>query len=88
MRHPRSRLLRNEITGNPWLWASLLLCTVLLVVPPYLPLVGQLLHLVPPSPVMWATILGMALAPLVVTQAVTVCLGENPRSQSVRSWRG
>jgi Ca2+-transporting ATPase len=74
MRHPRSGLLRNEITRNPWLWASLLLCTVLLAVPPYLPPVAHVLHLVPPSPVMWATIFGMALAPLLVTQAVMAAL--------------
>ena len=26
MRHPRSGLLRNEVTRNPWLWGALLLC--------------------------------------------------------------
>ena len=70
MRHPRSGLLRNEITRNPWVWASLLLCTVLLAVPPYLPPVADVLHLVPPSPTMWVTILGLSVAPFLVIQAV------------------
>lgn len=69
MRHPSSGVLRNEVTRNPWLWASLLLCTVLLAVPPYLPPVAHVLHLEPPSPVMWAIILGLSIAPLLVTQA-------------------
>jgi Ca2+-transporting ATPase len=72
MRHPRSGLVGNEVTRNPWLWASLLLCTVLLAVPPYLPPAAHVLHLVPPSPAMWATILGLSITPLLATQAV-VC---------------
>jgi Ca2+-transporting ATPase len=74
MRHPRSGLLRNEITRNPWLWASLLLCAVLVAVPPYVPPVAHVLHLVPPAPVMWATILGLSIAPLLVVQATMFAL--------------
>jgi Ca2+-transporting ATPase len=74
MRHPQSGLLRNEVTTNPWLWASLLLCAALLAVPPYLPPVAHVLQLVPPSPAMWATILGLGAAPLLVTQAVTLAM--------------
>jgi len=48
MRHPRSDLLRNEITRNPWLWASLLMCAVLLAVPSCLPPAAHILHLVSP----------------------------------------
>ena len=74
MRHPRSGVLRNEVTRNPWLWASLPLCTMLLAVPPYLPPAGHVLHLAPPSPVMWATIPGLSVAPLLVTQVVMLAL--------------
>jgi Ca2+-transporting ATPase len=81
MRHPRSGLLRNEITRNPWLWGSLVLCTMLLAVPPYLPPLAHLLHLAPPTATMWAVVLGMSAAPLVVTQAVTfVLVSLRPRS--------
>jgi Ca2+-transporting ATPase len=74
MRHPRSSMLRNEITRNPWLWGSLLLCTALLAAPPYLAPIAHVLHLTPPTPTMWAIILGMSMAPLVATQAVTLLL--------------
>jgi Ca2+-transporting ATPase len=83
MRHPRSGLVGNEVTRNPWLWASLLLCTVLLAVPPYLPPAAHVLHLVPPSPAMWATILGLSITPLLATQAV-VCARPLFRSRPQR----
>ena len=72
MRHPQSGPLRNEVTGNPWVCAALLLCTALLAVPPYLAPLAEVMHLTPPTATMWAIILGMSFAPLVVTQAVTL----------------
>jgi len=71
MRHPRSGILRNEITRNPWLWASLALCTALLAIPPYVAPLAHVLHLAPPTPAMWAIIFSMSLAPLLVAQVVT-----------------
>ena len=72
MRHPQSGLLRNEVTTNPWVWAALLLCAVLLAVPPYLPPMSEVIHLTPPTPAMWGIILGMSITPLIVTQAITL----------------
>ena len=72
--HPRSGRLRNEVTRNPWLWAALALCTVLVTVPPYVPPLAHVLQLTPPSAAMWAIVLGMSLAPLIVTQAVVEVL--------------
>jgi Ca2+-transporting ATPase len=74
MRHPRSGRLRNEVTRNPWLWAALALCTVLVTVPPYVAPLAHVLQLTPPSAAMWAVILGMSVAPLIVTQAVVEVL--------------
>ena len=74
MRHPRSGLLRNEVTRNPWVWGALLLCTALLAAPPYLAPIADVMHLVPPTPIMWAIILGSSAAPLVVTQAVMLTM--------------
>ena len=74
MRHPRSGLLRNEVTRNPWLWGALLLCTALLAAPPYVPPVAEIMHLVPPTPIMWVVILGASVAPLVVTQGVMLTM--------------
>jgi Ca2+-transporting ATPase len=70
MRHARAPLLRNEVTRNPWLWAALALCTALLAAPPYLPPLAHLLHLAPPSSAMWAIVLVLSAAPMIVTQAV------------------
>jgi Ca2+-transporting ATPase len=47
---------------------------MLLVAPILLPPFAELLELVPPTPVMWAIVLGGSLMPLVVTQAVTMLL--------------
>jgi Ca2+-transporting ATPase len=74
MRHPCSGVVGNEVTRNPWLWGALFLCTTLLVTPAYLAPIAHLLHLAPPTPIMWAIILGLSLAPLLVTQAVTLML--------------
>ena len=71
MRHPRSGFLRNEITRNPWLLGSLVLCTALLALPPYVPPLAHVLHLAPPTLAMWVIIFVMSLAPLIVAQAVT-----------------
>jgi Ca2+-transporting ATPase len=82
MRHPRSSVVRNEVTRNPWLWGSLLLCTALLAAPPYLGPLAHVLHLAPPTPTMWAIILGLSVAPLFATQLLTLML--TPRQS--RSW--
>ncbi len=72
MRHPQSGPLRNEVTGNPWVWGAVLLCMALLAAPPYLPAIADIMSLTPPTPAMWAIIVGMSIAPLIVTQAVTL----------------
>ncbi len=72
MRHPLSDPLRNEVTRNPWVWGALLLCTVLLAVPPYVAPMAYVMHLAPPTPAMWAIILAMSIAPLIVTQVITL----------------
>jgi Ca2+-transporting ATPase len=72
MRQPQSGLIRNEVTRNAWLWGALLLCAALLAVPPYLQPTADLLHLMPPTPAMWAIILAMSSAPLILIQGVTL----------------
>ncbi len=64
-------MLVNEITRNPWVWAALALCSALLVAPPYIPPIADVLHLAPPTAAMWAIILALSLAPMLVIQAVT-----------------
>jgi Ca2+-transporting ATPase len=71
MRNVRSGLIANEVTRNPWLWAALALCTVLLAAPPYIAPLAHVLHLTPPTAAMWSIILAMSLAPLLLIQATT-----------------
>jgi Ca2+-transporting ATPase len=73
MRQVRSGFILNEVTQNRWLWGALLLCTGLLAIPPYLPLLAHLLHLAPVTIDMWSVILGFSLAPLIVVQ-VTIAI--------------
>ena len=68
MRHAASHPLDNEVVRNPWVWASLALCTLLLLVPAYTPPLAALLGLVPPTPAMWGAILGMSMSALLVLQ--------------------
>jgi Ca2+-transporting ATPase len=74
MRDPDSPLIRNEVTRNPWVWGSLLLCTVLLVTPAYLPPLAHVLHLVQPDLGMWIVILVASLAPLPIAQGAALVL--------------
>lgn len=74
MRHPQSDLLRNEVSRNPWLWNALVLCTLLLAVPPYWTPMADVLQLTAPSSDMWAVILVFSAAPLMVIQLVTVAV--------------
>jgi P-type Ca2+ transporter type 2C len=79
MRHSHSGLVQNEVTRNPWLWSALALCTLLLAVPPYVPYLAHLFHLVAVTPSMWAVILGMSLAPLLVTQCLALITARDRR---------
>ncbi|WP_311276051.1 cation-transporting P-type ATPase [Methylobacterium sp. WCS2018Hpa-22] len=74
MRASGSGAFRNEVTRNPWIWAALFLCTVLLVGPAYMPAVGNVLGLVPPDSTMWAIILCASFAPLLLVQLGTMAI--------------
>jgi Ca2+-transporting ATPase len=74
MRHSNAGLLRNEITRNSWVWGALVLCTILLIAPPYWNPLAHVLGLARPDAAMWAIVLVMSLAPLAVVQAITQLL--------------
>ncbi|SFI79457.1 cation-translocating P-type ATPase [Celeribacter neptunius] len=63
-------LIRNEITRNPWVWAALALCMILLLIPSYLPPLGAVLGLVAPDATMWMVVLSMSLLPTLIWQVV------------------
>jgi Ca2+-transporting ATPase len=69
MRGARSDLWNNEVSRNPWVWGSLLLCSASLAIAIYLPPLAQVLGLVRPDLTMWTIILAMSLAPLIAWRA-------------------
>lgn len=75
MRRTKSRVLDNEITRNPWIWAAIAICIALLLVAVYVPPLAGILSVAPPSASAWGLILGMSLAPLVLIQLVAVVAG-------------
>jgi Ca2+-transporting ATPase len=66
MRASRSHWLRNEITGNPWIWAAIALCLALVAGAIYLPGLREVLQLVDPGPAGWTLIVGMSVVPLLL----------------------
>jgi len=66
MRHQSSRLILNEISRNPWIWAALALCTGILLTAAYVPSLSFMLHMVAPDIRMWGIIFAMSTAPLLV----------------------
>jgi Ca2+-transporting ATPase len=70
LRSPGSGWLRNEITGNRWVWGALGLCTALLLAAVYVPPLAALLEVVPPRPLGWLLVAAMSLAPVLAAQAL------------------
>jgi len=70
LRSPRSGLVRNEVTRNPWVWAAIGSCVLLLLAAVYLPPLSNLLHTALLGPKGWALVLGMSLIPFFVGQVV------------------
>ncbi len=68
MRSARSGLWKNEVSRNPWVWGSLVLCAALLAIAVYLPPLAQVLGLVRPDLTMWTVIFVASLAPLIAGQ--------------------
>jgi P-type Ca2+ transporter type 2C len=64
MRHPSSRLILNEISRNPWIWAAIALCTGILLTAAYVPSLSFMLHLVALDIRMWGIVFAMSVAPL------------------------
>jgi Ca2+-transporting ATPase len=64
MRHPSSRLILNEISRNPWIWAALALCAGILLTAAYVQSLSFMLHMVAPDIRMWGIIFAMSVAPL------------------------
>jgi Ca2+-transporting ATPase len=70
MRSPASRLLRNEITENPWVWAAVVGCGALLLAATAAPPLASALALAPLDARSWALVGLTSLAPLALSQAL------------------
>ena len=68
MRAPRSGLVRNEISENPWVWGAFGVSIVLLLVAVYVPPVAHVLGVAAPNGVMWLLIAVGTVVTLVVGQ--------------------
>jgi Ca2+-transporting ATPase len=77
MRSGSSGVFLNEVTRNGWVWAALVLCSLLLAVPPYIPQTADLLHVTPLTAEMWAVVMGCSLAPLVLMQLSVAIFGRH-----------
>ncbi len=64
MRAATGRWTDNEIVRNPWIWAAIALCILLVLAAVYTPGLSELLRLDPPGASGWALVLAMSLLPL------------------------
>ncbi|MFO7904888.1 MAG: cation-transporting P-type ATPase, partial [Pirellulaceae bacterium] len=70
LRDPQTTLWSNDVTRNPWIWAAMALCTVLLITAVYAPGLSRLLRTQPPGWDGWLCLLLISLVPFVVGQLV------------------
>lgn len=68
MRDRDSNILRNEVTGNRYVWGALALCSALLLAAVYIPVLADVLKVVDPEPEGWILVIVLSLVPLVVGQ--------------------
>jgi Ca2+-transporting ATPase len=70
MRSRGSGFLRNDITGNPYVWGAVVLCLGLLLMAVYLPGLSGVLKLVHPGKNGWALVVAMSSIPWFIGQMV------------------
>ncbi len=63
-------LVRNEVTRNPYVWAAIAICLVLLVAACHVPAMAAVLHLAEPDTRLWTLVAVMSLASMLVGRAV------------------
>lgn len=87
MRSHHSGLRDNNVVTNPFVWGALLLCSALLLLTVFLPVLRTVLNVTHPSPGGWLVILSFALIPFVFVQAVYGILGRRTRPDGTEEAR-
>jgi Ca2+-transporting ATPase len=72
MRTQRRAVLRNEVTANPWVWGAIALCTVLLLIAMYVPVLSNALAVRPLPPRAWSVALAFSVMPLALNVAFSL----------------
>jgi Ca2+-transporting ATPase len=75
MRPPESGILANEVVRNPWVWAALGLCALLLASAVVVPAFARLLGVRPLDATGWALVAAGSLLPLFLGQLGLVAVG-------------
>ncbi len=70
LRDPGSGFFSNDVVRNPWIWASIVFCTGLLLAAIYLPGLSDVLRTTPLTLAQWGAVLGISLVPFVVGQVL------------------
>jgi len=66
----KSSFFSNEVTKNPWVWAALILCTLIVLISNLIPIVAETLSLVQLSLQQWGIIAVFGFGSLLLTQLV------------------
>jgi len=79
MREAGTRVFRNEITRNPWVWGALALCAALLLSAAYAPGLRDVLDVHDPGWRGWVVVAGLGALP---TLALQLCAVVAPRERA------
>jgi len=82
MRDSSSGVFSNTIVRNPFIWGALALCTFLLLLTVYVPLLADILKISNPGANGWGLVIGMSLLPLIAGQITLIMI--NKRTQKLR----
>ena len=66
----KSSFFSNEVTKNPWVWAALILCTLIVLISNLIPIVAETLSLVQLTLQQWGIIAVFGFGSLLLTQLV------------------
>ncbi|MGV2827267.1 cation-translocating P-type ATPase [Myxosarcina sp. GI1(2024)] len=82
MREVGTGMIRNEVTTNPYIWGAIGVCTGLLLLAVYLPVLSDVLQTVNPGWQGWGLVIGMSLIPWIVGQIVKAIRGKRQKKSS------